>query len=211
MQNSQDLSNALGKIHRVNADGSVPNDNPFLATPGAPADDLELRPSQSTRPWRGIPSPAGCGNRSMAPAAATSQHRRARAQLRMGCRIEGAGERHHEAVQAGMEEPLTYYTPSLGPSAIAFYTGNRFPGWKNTSLFVAGMVGHPTAQASGRQQHDRRRRSDLRSVGPRARHRSGPGWVSVSCTAESRPARARVCFCRRQLLGRVIRLVPGSN
>ena len=44
--------------------------------------------------------------------------------------------------QSGMEEPLTYYTPSLGPSALAFYTGNRFPGWKNTSLFVAGMAGH---------------------------------------------------------------------
>ena len=41
-----------------------------------------------------------------------------------------------------MEEPLTYYTPALGPSAVAFYTGDRFPGWKNTSLFVAGMAGH---------------------------------------------------------------------
>ncbi len=44
--------------------------------------------------------------------------------------------------QPGMEEPLTYYTPALGPSAVAFYTGNRFPAWKNTSLFVAGMAGH---------------------------------------------------------------------
>ena len=47
MQNSQDLSNPIGKIHRINDDGSVPEDNPFVTTPGAPADDLELRPSQS--------------------------------------------------------------------------------------------------------------------------------------------------------------------
>jgi glucose/arabinose dehydrogenase len=30
----------------------------------------------------------------------------------------------------------------LGLSQVAFYTGNRFPAWKNTSLFVAGMAGH---------------------------------------------------------------------
>ena len=35
MQNSQDLSNPLGKIHRINDDGSVPKDNPFVSTPGA--------------------------------------------------------------------------------------------------------------------------------------------------------------------------------
>ena len=44
--------------------------------------------------------------------------------------------------QPGMEEPLTYYTPAIGPSTVAFYTGDRFPAWKNTSLFVAGMAGH---------------------------------------------------------------------
>src|SRR5262249_43706310 len=35
MQNAQDLKNPLGKIHRVNDDGSVPKDNPFVNTPGA--------------------------------------------------------------------------------------------------------------------------------------------------------------------------------
>ena len=41
-----------------------------------------------------------------------------------------------------MEEPLVYYTPSIGPSQVTFYTGNRFPGWKNTSMFVGAMAGH---------------------------------------------------------------------
>jgi glucose/arabinose dehydrogenase len=35
MQNAQDLSTPLGKIHRVNDDGSVPADNPFVSTPNA--------------------------------------------------------------------------------------------------------------------------------------------------------------------------------
>jgi glucose/arabinose dehydrogenase len=40
-----------------------------------------------------------------------------------------------------MEDPIVYYTPSLAPAQISFYTGNRYPGWKNTSLFVGGLIG----------------------------------------------------------------------
>ena len=39
-----------------------------------------------------------------------------------------------------MEQPIVYYTPSIGPSGIVFYTGTRYPGWKN-NLFVSGLVG----------------------------------------------------------------------
>ncbi|HVZ27526.1 MAG TPA: PQQ-dependent sugar dehydrogenase, partial [Rhizomicrobium sp.] len=39
-----------------------------------------------------------------------------------------------------MVDPITYFTPSMGPSGIIFYTGNRYPGWKN-SLFVAALTG----------------------------------------------------------------------
>jgi glucose/arabinose dehydrogenase len=40
----------------------------------------------------------------------------------------------------GMEQPIVYYTPSLAPSGITFYTGDRYPGWKN-NLFVTGLAG----------------------------------------------------------------------
>jgi aldose sugar dehydrogenase len=46
-------------------------------------------------------------------------------------------ERSHE----GMEQPIVYYTPAIAPSGISFYTGNRYPGWKNTSLFVCALKG----------------------------------------------------------------------
>ena len=35
MTNAQDLSKPLGKIHRVNDDGTIPKDNPFVNTPNA--------------------------------------------------------------------------------------------------------------------------------------------------------------------------------
>jgi glucose/arabinose dehydrogenase len=39
-----------------------------------------------------------------------------------------------------MTPPVTFYNPSIGPSGITFYTGDKFPAWKN-NLFVTGMVG----------------------------------------------------------------------
>ena len=40
-----------------------------------------------------------------------------------------------------MDDPIVYYTPTLAPAGIAFYTGTQYPGWKNTSLFVCGLAG----------------------------------------------------------------------
>jgi glucose/arabinose dehydrogenase len=40
----------------------------------------------------------------------------------------------------GMTPPVTFYNPSIGPSGITFYTGDKFPAWKGT-LFITGMVG----------------------------------------------------------------------
>ena len=42
--------------------------------------------------------------------------------------------------QAGMEDPIAFYVPSIGPSGISFYTAGRYPGWKN-NLFVSALVG----------------------------------------------------------------------
>jgi glucose/arabinose dehydrogenase len=39
-----------------------------------------------------------------------------------------------------MVPPITYYTPAIAPSGIAFYTGSRYPAWKG-NLFIAGLAG----------------------------------------------------------------------
>jgi glucose/arabinose dehydrogenase len=141
-QNSQDLTNPLGKIHRVNDDGSVPKDNPFVSTPGAVPTIWSY----------GHRNPQGMAWDPVTGAMWASEHgpsggdeinivQRGR---NYGWAVVSKGLQNGvtKRSQAGMEEPLTYYTPSLGPSAVTFYTGNRFPAWKNTSLFVAGMAGH---------------------------------------------------------------------
>ncbi len=40
-----------------------------------------------------------------------------------------------------MEQPLQHFTPSIAPSGLMVYTGDRFPEWKN-SVFMGGMA-HP--------------------------------------------------------------------
>ena len=45
-----------------------------------------------------------------------------------------------ERSREGMEQPIAYYTPTIAPSGIAFYSGSKYPGWKN-NLFVAALAG----------------------------------------------------------------------
>ena len=46
-----------------------------------------------------------------------------------------------EVARAGTEQPVYYWSPSMGPSQVAFYKGNLFPEWKN-SVFVAMLRGN---------------------------------------------------------------------
>jgi aldose sugar dehydrogenase len=39
----------------------------------------------------------------------------------------------------GMEQPLRYWVPSIAPSGLAVYTGDRFPKWRD-SLFLGAMA-----------------------------------------------------------------------
>ena len=142
MQNAQDLSNPLGKIHRINDDGSVPKDNPFVGTPGA----LPTIWSYGHRNPQGMawdPVSGHMWESEHGPSGGDEINIVERGRnYGWGVVSKGLQNGIAKRSQAGMEEPVTYYTPALGPSAVAFYTGNRFPAWKNTSLFVAGMAGH---------------------------------------------------------------------
>ena len=141
MQNAQDLKNPLGKIHRVNDDGTIPKDNPFVSR----ADALPSIWSYGHRNpqglawdpvtgklWESEHGPTGGDEINVIEPGKNYGW----GVISMGVQ-PGITERAH----AGMEPPVVYFTPSIGPSGIAFYTGNKYPGWKNTSLFVAALVG----------------------------------------------------------------------
>ena len=39
-----------------------------------------------------------------------------------------------------MEQPAAWWTPSIAPAAIEFYSGTKYPNWNN-SLFLASLIG----------------------------------------------------------------------
>jgi aldose sugar dehydrogenase len=47
--------------------------------------------------------------------------------------------------KAGMEQPVYFWDPSMAPSGMSFYTGDRFPAWR-TSVFVGALAGQHVAR-----------------------------------------------------------------
>jgi len=140
MAHAQDLSSPLGKIHRINDDGSVPEDNPFVKTPGAlptiwsyghrNPQGLSWDPVTG-KLWESEHGPQGGDEINIIEPGRN---------YGWGVITNGIQPGITKRAQEGMEPPIVYYTPSIGPSGIVFYTGTRYPGWKN-NLFVSGLVG----------------------------------------------------------------------
>ena len=140
MTNAQDLSNPLGKIHRVNDDGSIPKDNPFVNRPDAfPSiwsyghrnpQGLAWDPVTG-KLWESEHGPQGGDEINIIE----KGHNYGWGVITMGIQ-PGITKRAEE----GMEQPIVYYTPTIAPSGIVFYTGARYPAWKN-NLLVSSLGG----------------------------------------------------------------------
>jgi aldose sugar dehydrogenase len=132
-----------GSVIRLHDDGRVPQDNPFVGKPG----------------WK--PEKYTLGNRNMQGAALHPQtgmlwtHEHGpqggdeinviRAGTNYGWPVitygvnYGIGTKIGEGTQKpGMAQPLYYWVPSIAPSGMAFYTGDRFPKWRG-NLFVGAL------------------------------------------------------------------------
>ncbi len=142
---AQDLSNHHGKVVRLNDDGTVPADNPFVNRAGAKPEIW----SYGHRNVQGIAIDPATGN------VWTNEHgpqggdelNLDRAGKNYGWPVIGFGVNYTtgKAIHAGthregMEQPLHIWVPSIGISGAMFYTGDRFPQWKG-QLFTGGLAG----------------------------------------------------------------------
>jgi glucose/arabinose dehydrogenase len=141
MQRAQDLSSPMGKIHRVNDDGSVPKDNPFVSTPNA----IPTIWSYGHRNPQGLswdPRSGRLWESEHGPTAGDEINIVERGRnYGWGVVTRGRQPGITKVSEPGMVDPIVYYIPSFAPSGISFYTGDRYPNWKNTSLFVGGLGG----------------------------------------------------------------------
>ncbi len=139
---AQDLKSHLGKVVRINPDGSVPADNPFVGTSDAQPEIWSFghRNPQSAaiHPATGdlwtVEHGARGGDEVNIPKPSANYGWPVITYGRdcSGAKI-GIGTRN-----AGMEQPLYYWNPSIAPCGMAFYDADRFPQWKG-NLFVGAL------------------------------------------------------------------------
>ena len=141
--NGQDRSTHPGSIIRVNDDGSLPDDNPFVGEKG-------VRPEIYTYGNRNVQGIArdpvtgtvwahehgpqgGCEINRVVPGRNYGW-----AEITYG-RNYGTGTRIGRGEQAeGVAEPVVQWTPSIAPSGLAVYRGDKFPNWKG-NLFSGSL------------------------------------------------------------------------
>lgn len=141
---AQRLDGTLGKIVRINADGSLPPDNPFAGRTNVRPEIWSLGhrnvQAATLHPETGELWEIEHGTRG------GDEINIARAGKDFGWPtiaygIEYAGGAITGGITAkpGMEQPLYYWDPVIAPSGMTFYTGDLFPEWKG-SLFVGGLA-----------------------------------------------------------------------
>ena len=140
---AQDIGDPAGSVIRINDDGSVPADNPFATTPEARPEiytygnrnvqGIALDPV-SGLVWAHEHGPQGgdevnvlvAGRNYGWPVITYGRN------YVTGTKI---GEGTHKQ---GMEQPRHYWTPSIAPSGMTLYTGDKFPAWRG-NLFVGAL------------------------------------------------------------------------
>ena len=140
---AQDRFNLLGKIIRINKDGSVPSDNPY-------ADGSQGDPkvwSYGHRSPQGLVLDDATGIVYMHEHGAQGgdELNAILPALNYGWPAVTKGVNYSGAYVSpltsapGIEEPLTYWVPSIAPSGLAIYDGAAFPQWQG-DLFVGALV-----------------------------------------------------------------------
>lgn len=141
---AQKLSSVKGKIHRILDDGGIPSDNPFLTTPGA-------RPTiwcLGNRNPQGLRFDRGTGvlwETEHGPRGGDELNIIEKGKnygwpvITYGINYSGTPITESPS-RPGMEQPATYWTPSIAVSGLEIYHGGLFPGWKG-NLF-AGALAH---------------------------------------------------------------------
>lgn len=134
----QNLNNTNGKIHRLNDDGTIPADNPFVNTPGAIPSIYSYghRNPQGTcihpetgELWISEHGPKGGDELNLVKPG-----------LNYGWPVICYGINYDGTIltpiteKEGMEQPVFYWIPSIGPCGMTFVTGNRYKSWHNNIL-----------------------------------------------------------------------------
>lgn len=138
---AQDFTINRGQVVRIKTDGSVPADNPFVGRKG-------YRPEV----WSyGHRNPQGAALHPVSGQLWTVEHgarggdevNRPEAGKNYGWPVIAYGKHYFGGTigegthKEGMEQPIQYWDPSIAPSGMDFYSGDKFPKWQGNLLVAA--------------------------------------------------------------------------
>ena len=140
---AQDLSNHMGKVVRINPDGTVPSDNPFVGRADTRpeiwsyghrnVEGAAIHP-QTGKLWTHEMGPAGGDELNITDAGRN-----------YGWPVVSWGRHYSGAsipaptTRPDLAAPIRYWTPVIAPSGMVFYNGDAIPAWKG-NLLIGGMV-----------------------------------------------------------------------
>lgn len=142
-ENAQNLKNDMGKVHRLKDDGQIPEDNPFYNT-------TDAKKSIWTYGNRNVQGMVYDAENNLIYA--TEHGPQGGDELNLikkgvnyGWPVITYGIDYDGSVisdlqeKEGMEQPLHYWTPSIAACGLLFYTGDKFPQWKN-NIFAGALA-----------------------------------------------------------------------
>ena len=200
---AQDPNTLNGKVLRLRDDGSVPPDNPFVGRAGHRPEiftlghrnplGLALNPVTGEI-WECENGPNGADEINVLQAGKN-----------YGWPVVSYGRFYpgprvsERPWQEGMEQPLVFWVPAIAISGLTFYTGDKFPSWKN-HVFVGGMrtgevprSGHLERIDFNDKWEELHREGMLRELQNRIRDvRQGPDGLLYLLTAENDGALIRI-------------------
>jgi glucose/arabinose dehydrogenase len=141
----QQLDSNMGKVMRINSDGSIPKDNPFVGRTGAHPEiyALGFRDIQGVaihprtgKLWTSEHGPRGGDEIN----AVEKGKNYGFPVIGYGREYSGKPINNDKTAEAGMEQPVYFWTPDIAPAGIGFYNGKLFPAWQG-NLFVSALAG----------------------------------------------------------------------
>ena len=162
---AQSLSNDVGKTLRLRDDGNVPPDNPFVGKAGAKPEiftyghrngyGLAVNP-ETGELWQAEIGPMGGDEVNILQPG----HNYGWPLVSMGRNYTGTLVSDQPWFRPGMDNPRIFWVPSISPSSIIFYTGDKFPQWKN-NLFIGSLTQRTLIRMAFKQPSQAEKRESL--------------------------------------------------
>ena len=197
---AQNPANHIGKIVRIRPDGSAAADNPFLNREDARPEIWSLGhrnvQAAALNPATGELWTVEHGARGGDEVNIPGKGRNYGWPV-ISYGVHYSGEKIGEGTaKPGLEQPVYYWDPSIAPSGMAFYTGDKFPAWRG-SILVGALAGKLLSRLETNGNKVTGEERMLQNLGERIRDvRQGPDGFIYLLTDSSQ--------------GRILRMKPAS-